>query len=199
MMFRVYGIFALVLVAAVTIAVLLRDKPKDSPATASEGHGQLPSSPHESDQPSKENASQNVKDAITHLRKLVKDDPTNTDTMFELARLLQNSHNPTEALTYYKKGLRIKPDRVDARIDYSLCLFETGRGQDALEQNRIIIRHDPTNAKALYNIGAVHANTGLKDSAEFYWSRLISIHPDDDLAKQARANIGKLHEISSSR
>ena len=192
----IYIAFAVALAVALIIAVMTQHEPGVTPPAPPAEMGKLPVSPSKEEAPSKENASQNIKDATAHLRELVEKDPTNAATMLELARFLQNAHHPGEALAYYEKGLRIDPGNVDARIDYSLCLFETGRGQDALEQNRIVLKHDPGNTKALYNIGAVHANTGLRDSAEFYWKRLISMHPEDTLSEHARASISRLHETS---
>ena len=194
MSIKIYVGLALLLAAGLIIAVMTRENPTDIPAPPHSEMGKLPVSPSEPEAPSKENASQNVKDAIAHLKDLVAKDPTNAATMLELATVLQNAHQPGEALAYYKKGLLIDPNNIDARIDYSLCLFETNHVMDALEQNRIVLQRDPGNPKALYNIGALHANTGLRDSAEMYWKRLIATHPDDTLSRQARASISRLHE-----
>jgi precorrin-6B methylase 2 len=71
--------------------------------------------------------------------------------------------------------------------------------REALEQNRKAAALQPRNLKALYNIGAVYANMGANDSAEVYWSRVISIDADDDMAKQAEANIRKLHGDSQKQ
>jgi len=194
MSIRFYFGLALLLAAGLIIAVLMRENPPDILTPPHTEMGKLPVSPSEPEAPSKENASKNVKDAIAHLKDLVAKDPTNAATMLELATVLQNAHQPGEALDYYKKGLLIEPGNIDARIDYSLCLFETNHVKEALEQNRIVLQRDPGNSKALYNIGALHANTGLRDSAEIYWKRLIATHPDDTLSQQARASISRLHE-----
>jgi tetratricopeptide (TPR) repeat protein len=98
---------------------------------------------------------------------------------------------------FYERGLRTDSLNVNARIDYVLCLFGLGRVDNALSQSREVIRLDPGNPKGLYNIGAIHANGGRRDSAEFYWNRLIQLHPDHEMATQARSSLRRLLEISA--
>jgi len=176
----------IILLAAVAVAVMVRE---ESPRTAQSPTATPP--PSEA-APSKENVSSSVRETITHLRELVKNDPTNTRNILELARMLQNAHNTQEAADYYAKGLALGGGNDSARIDYSLCLFEMGRIKESLEQNRIVLRRNPRNSQALYNIGAIHANTGARDSAEVYWRRLISMHPSNELALRAQRNLESL-------
>jgi len=142
--------------------------------------------------PSKENVSKRVREKIDHLRRVVEKNRDDSRALFELAQLLQDAHNLREASAYYARGLRVDGGNNAARIDYSLCLFEMGWPREALEQNLIVLKRDPTNAQACYNAGAIYANLGVPDSARIYWSRIISSHPDDELAKSARENMKKL-------
>jgi tetratricopeptide (TPR) repeat protein len=194
---RHYIILAAVLVAATVVAVLMRD-PNGSVADQPV-HSDPTGMSDEPGAPSKENANPGVKESIEHLRQVLGSRPEDVTALFELARLLQDSHNPEEALTYYERGLRLRPEDNDARIDYSLCLFTTGRINQSLAENRMVLNLESGNLKALYNIGAIHANTGNLDSAEQYWSRIVTLDPEDDLAEQARTNIKKLHDPSTSR
>jgi tetratricopeptide (TPR) repeat protein len=142
--------------------------------------------------PSKENVSGKLKDEIDHLRALVAKDPKNTRAAFQVAQLLQDSHDSQAASVYYALGLKSAPKDNAARIDYSLCLYQLGKKTEAREQCRIVLRSDPANAPALFNLGAIFANEGGVDSARAYWSKLISRHPNDALAAKAQEHITQL-------
>jgi cytochrome c-type biogenesis protein CcmH/NrfG len=148
--------------------------------------------------PTKENVSQSVKETIDHLRQLVREDPDNTKNLVHLARMLQDAHNIQEAGEYYEKALTIDGDNDSARIDYALCLFEMRKAKEALAQTLAVLRHNPENEQALYNAGAIHANTGRADSAGVYWRKLVSLHPETELARRAKENIGKLKADGAS-
>jgi Flp pilus assembly protein TadD len=148
--------------------------------------------------PSKENVSQTVKEKLDHLRSIVEKDPKNATARIELARLLQDSHNNQEAAKYFAEVLALEPRNVDARIDYSLCLFQLGKQQDAMEQCQQVLKVNASEPRALFNLGAIHANSGRPDSARSYWSKLISRHPGHELSVQAKENLKKLPAPSST-
>lgn len=184
-----YIIIGALLISALVIAVIAqRDRGEVATVPTVDPHTGLSSDPV----PSKENVSESVKLKAGELRHIIERDPDDATRVFELARLLQDSHNMGEAATLYERGLTLRPEDHDARVDYAVCLFESGRKADALVQTRRVLRADPGNAKALYNAGALHGNNGIRDSAQFYWEKLMRMHPDDDLAAQAKANLGRL-------
>ena len=191
---KLYALLALVCVSGIVIVVALHDN--GAPTTVASEEPAIPAPPGV-DAPSKENASTSVKETIGHLREVVSRNPNDAAALLELATLLQNAHAPGEAVAFYERGLRIDSLNIDARIDYALCLFELGRPADALTQSREVVRFDPGNPKGLYNMGAIQANGARSDSAEFYWNRLVELHPDHEMAKQARESLGRLHEISA--
>jgi len=188
---KLYGILIVLLIAGVIIIVSVKESGPPTPPSPHRTDTERPDPTAQA--PSKDNVSTNVRETIQHLRTVVQDEPENASALLELANMLFDAHNAQEAVGYYERGLRINPGNIDARIDYSLCLFQLGRPREALDQNRSVIRLEPGNIKALYNIGAVHANQGAKDSAEYYWSKVIKIDSEDALAKQAATNIGRLH------
>jgi len=141
--------------------------------------------------------SQSVKEKITHLRHIVDKDPRNSRAAFELAQLLQDSHDNREAAKFYARGLESDSLNNAARVDYALCLYEIGNMSDALEQSRIVLRNNPVHAEALFNVGAIFANSANRDSAEIYWSKLISNHPGHELADRAKDNLRLLRGNST--
>lgn len=182
---RTYAMIAVGLAAGLAIAILVRDDPQENTAP--------PASPHAmGGAPGKDNVSRSIRETVAHLKAVVEKNPKDTARMIELARLLHDAHQPGEAAAYYERALAVGEVGDSARIDYSLCLFQIGKVEQALEQNRVVHRRNGRNAQALYNIGAIHANSGRRDSAVVYWQRLTAVAPDDPLAPQARTNLEKL-------
>lgn len=190
MTLRLYGVLALVLVVGIAAAVFLREEPVKKDAAP-------PASPHSDEAPpSRENVSQGVRETIAHLKSVVETDPSDVVSMIRLARMLHDAHNASEAAVYYERAISLDGRNDSLRVDYSLCLFEMGRVQEALQQNMVVYRRDHRNTQALYNLGAIHANTGRKDSAITYWNRLISTAPEDPLADRARQGIRQLGVVA---
>lgn len=145
--------------------------------------------PPDKNTPTKENVSKVVTEKIEHLKSVVARNPDDARTAFELAKMLQDGHNMPEAVKYYEVGLKSDKHNIAARIDYSLCLYQTGKHREAMAQNRAVLRDDPANPQALYNLGAIYANRAQSDSARYYWSKLVTVHPNDELAEKARKNL----------
>jgi len=179
----VIAILVLGAVVAVAAILLLRDVPSKSAVENVATRAPVPSS---------ENVSQSIRDQVTHLRLVVEKDPGNSKALFDLARLLQDSHNAREAAMYYERGLKIDNANSSARIDYALCLSELGKMSEAMAESRLVLRDSPGNPHALFNIGALHANNGANDSAVTYWETLIRLHPEDALAARAGDNLKSL-------
>lgn len=177
----------LLLVAALVVVVLQRT-PEIKPAPAASQSPVSPVNPA----PSKENVGKQVQERIDHLKEVVAKKPSDARSSIELARTLQDGHDLEGALKYYALGLKADPGNLEARVDYSLCLYQSGKEQEAFAQNALVLRQDASNAHALYNLGAIYANRGMNDSAAYYWRSLISSHPRDDLAQKATQNLKQL-------
>jgi cytochrome c-type biogenesis protein CcmH/NrfG len=185
---RIVFVVGLLLVVALTVVVLQRNpEVKPQPLTTSKS----PMSPTNAE-PSKENVSKQVQERINHLKDIVAKQPSDSRSSIELARTLQDGHDMQGALKYYEIGLRADPRNIEARVDYSLCLYQAGKEQEAFVQNAVVLQQDASNVQALYNIGAVYANRGMNDSAAYYWRSLIAAHPNDDLAQKATQNLKQL-------
>jgi len=62
--------------------------------------------------------------------------------------MLQDGHDSPGAMKYYELGLKADPKNIEARVDYSLCLYQTGKLQEAFSQNAIVLKQDASNAHA---------------------------------------------------
>lgn len=142
--------------------------------------------------PSKDNVSKKVEEQIAHLKAVVAKDPSDARSAIDLARTLQDGHDLKDALKYYEIGLKADPGSIEARVDYSFCLYQSGNEQEALAQSIMILHRDAANPHALFNLGSIYANRGQSDSARYYWKSLISAHPQDELAKKASEYVKQL-------
>lgn len=189
---RIVMTTGVVIVGALAVVALQREEPANKAPAAPQLKQATPLSPA----PSKENVSKQVQERIEHLRSVVEKNPSDARSAFELARTLQDGHDLPGALKYFEIGLKADSKDVAARVDYSLCLYLSGKEQEAFKQNTIVLWQDGTNAQALYNIGAIHANRGRPDSAAFYWKRLVAVHPEDELARKAEDNLKQLRDAA---
>lgn len=181
---KVIGSVAILLATGLTVVAIQWESEIKSPRAATIS----PVAP----EPSKENVGKQVQQRIEHLKKVVAKNPLEWNTAFELARMLQDGHDLPGALSYYEVGLKSNPKNVEGRVDYSLCLYQSGKEQESFKQNRMVLLQDESNAHALYNLGAIYGNRGLSDSATYYWGKLITAHPRDDLSKKAKENLKQL-------
>jgi tetratricopeptide (TPR) repeat protein len=139
--------------------------------------------------PTKDNVSKELTAHIKHLKDVVRNNPEESASALQLARLLQDGHDLKGALEYYSIGLKGMPSNNVARIDYALCLYSDGQADEAMKQSRIVSKNEPKNIQACYNIGSLYANRGVKDSAIAYWSKVIEYQPKSDLAKKSKEHI----------
>lgn len=111
--------------------------------------------------------------------------PADRALRLELARLLHDGHRYPEAIAQYQAALRMDPDDAGPYYDLASLYMETdapGAGVTVLEQR---LERAPSDARALYNIGAIRANQGrVGDAARWFRAAAEST---TDVSLQARA------------
>jgi tetratricopeptide (TPR) repeat protein len=75
--------------------------------------------------------------------------------------------------------------------------FQLGDVAGALGNTQAILRSNPTQPDALYNLGAIYGNLGDKQRALEYWNRLLSTSPNSESGKRARQLISQLQKSAS--
>ena len=81
---------------------------------------------------------------------------------------------------------------ADANLELGKVLFQLGDIRGAIEQTEGILKSHPTNADALYNMGAIYANIGNRKRAKEYWSRLAGLNPGSPGAQKAQLMLARL-------
>lgn len=84
-----------------------------------------------------------------------KAEPQNTFLLSQIALIYQGAHQFDRATDYYTKALNIDPKEVNARMQLASCLFYSGEVDEALHQLQMILKSDPKNVNALFNLGVI--------------------------------------------
>ncbi|MFQ5700509.1 MAG: tetratricopeptide repeat protein, partial [Acidobacteriota bacterium] len=120
------------------------------------------------------------------------------EAMDAVARAYADGGFPEEAVAYYRKVLRIKPDRTRTHFDLADLLAGMGKTSEAIEQYRATLALDPNHLASLNNLGYLLARQGRTDQAVVMYRRALSIDSDnvstlDNLAAALRTQ-GKTEE-----
>jgi tetratricopeptide (TPR) repeat protein len=85
----------------------------------------------------------------------------------------------------------------EVKLDLARCLFALQRVDDARSELNSILEEHPQHAGALYNLGAIAANTGDAIEATRLWEELVRVHPEDESAALARNGLATLSRAGS--
>jgi len=106
------------------------------------------------------------------LKKRLAETPRDTTALIRLARLKQDGHQIEEAVTLYRRYLDLHPAGRQAWLDLTRCYGELERWPEALVATQSLLRQYPDDPSALYNLGAIYANTGRSGEARTTWERV---------------------------
>lgn len=142
--------------------------------------------------PGKENVSNEVKHQIEMLKKAVEENPNDTLKMREYADLCAAAHRPEEAVIYYYGILNINPGRTDILNSLAFIYYSKKDYDKASDLTGKILLYEPDNTEAMYNLGAIAATKGDKTEARIKWEELIKKYPDSNESKLAENSLKKL-------
>lgn len=182
---------ALVLVAAVVIVVITQQEEQpQEPMTENgmpPGHppidGEMPGGEGE---PGKMNVRREFLDTLNAVRGRVDSRPeTDTAEVLVLARMLYDSHQIDASIPYFERFVRLAPGHLDSHIDLSVAYFETKQYDQALKMTNTVLKKDPDNTIAMYNLGVINHIQDKPDEAKRIWKKLIEKYPDSPDAQRA--------------
>ena len=131
---------------------------------------------------------------IAWMEQMWKEHPTHAPIALQLGNLYAAQGNHPAAVQYYREFLKLDTSATgwQVRLDVAKSLHAMGKPDAAKSELQWILQREPNHAGALYNMGALEANTGHPARAREYWDRLISAHPQDTLARFARQSLTQL-------
>jgi len=97
---------------------------------------------------------------------------------YNLGLVCLAEHKPKEALSYFRKALKIKPDYVQAMNNAACILVDLGQIDEAIVQFRNILEIRPGDIDARNNYGKVLYRQGKYSEAVEQWRFAIQLKPD---------------------
>lgn len=126
-----------------------------------------------------------LKERITHA-------PGDTTLLNHLAQLLHDAGRYPEAATYYQRYLEGAPGNAQGWLDLANVYAALKDWERAIQASESLLAIDPGHPSAMYNMGAIYANTARHDEAIFWWNQVRDQQRDRALAAQAAQNIQQL-------
>ena len=92
-----------------------------------------------------------------------------------------------EAMTHFRKALRVSPNYADAHYNMGVALATKGRIDDAMTHYRKALEIDANHAETHNDMGVAIANSGRVDEAMIHFRKALEIKPR---LFQAHGNLG---------
>ena len=114
-------------------------------------------------------------------RAVLAKDSTNLMARIELANVLYDTGNWSDAIVHYKSALRLDPNRATTVVDMGVCYYNLGRfaAAESLFQHALVI--DPHQAVALFNLGIIAEAQGRWDEALAQFHRAMQADPPEGM------------------
>lgn len=142
--------------------------------------------------PNADNVDHAVRAEMQRLQRALEAAPEDTSLLVRMARLLHDAHRPAEAVDYYERYLRLNPSDRQGWLDLADCCAATAAWDRARTAMETLLERFPDDPAALYNLGAIHANTGDFDEARAWWTRARNQTADAALARRAAASLEQI-------
>jgi Flp pilus assembly protein TadD len=123
------------------------------------------------------------------MRKRLEKYPSDFVANFNLGGLRQLDNKHQEAVTYFEKALRARPDNPAARNNLATSLIMVNRLGDAVQQLMEVLARDPGYAAARYNLARAQEAEGDLDPAVASYLEYLRQQPAD---AQARVHLSNL-------
>ncbi len=142
--------------------------------------------------PSESNVKKSVFEKMKKMEEAVKNNPNDTLKIKEYAEFMAAAHQPEKAIIYYNKILQKDPKRIDILLDLTSIYFGLKKFSEAEKVTNNILKINPKNSAANYNLGVLKAVEGKKEEARKIWQSVISKYPNTNAARMAKNSLEKL-------
>src|SRR5262249_11854356 len=122
-------------------------------------------------------------------RQAIAKDSTNVDARIELANVLYDTGNWSEAIVHYRAALRMEPNRSTTVVDLGVCYYNLGAfaAAETLFQHALTL--DPHQSVAMFNLGIIAENKGQWDEALTQFHRAMETGPPDAMKQVLEQHI----------
>ncbi|MCE9628332.1 MAG: tetratricopeptide repeat protein [Candidatus Eisenbacteria bacterium] len=124
-------------------------------------------------------------------RKTIERDSTNLMARIELANVLYDTANWSEAIIHYKSAMRLDPMRSTTVVDLGVCYYNLGQFAAAETLFTHALTLDPKQAIALFNLGIVAMSREQMAQATEYFHRALEANPPEEMKNLIMQNLEK--------
>ena len=125
--------------------------------------------------------------------------PGHAPVLLRLAQVEREMGQLAEARKHLEQAIAGNENLTEARIELSRVAYEMGDVTTALEQNRAVLRQDPRQTDALYNLGAISANLGNLEQARKYWKDAVAAGAGTASGRKSAEALRTLDEQARAR
>jgi Flp pilus assembly protein TadD len=93
---------------------------------------------------------------------------------------------------YLRRLTAADDGNLDGHLELGRALYETNDVAGAIAETNRVLKIDPKNVDALYNLGAIYANVNKPELARQYWTQAVASDPQSDSGRNAQAGLRKL-------
>jgi tetratricopeptide (TPR) repeat protein len=109
---------------------------------------------------------------------IVQRDSANVDARNQLADVLYDTGNWSDAIVQYRATVRLDSTRVPAIVDMGVCYFNLSDGAEAERLFKLALVKDPHQVVALFNLGILYeSRKDWKESLRYYHEVMQSNPP----------------------
>ena len=122
-----------------------------------------------------------IDEAEAAYKKVIEIKPKYADAHFNLGVVYLSKNSPVEATRSFQKALSVDPNHVLSMVNLALMLQEskeTSDSNEAVHLYRRVLELDPTNEKALFNLGVIAMDLDQWEEAEKWFQKTVTLHPD---------------------
>jgi Flp pilus assembly protein TadD len=129
---------------------------------------------------------------IATLRENLKQNPKHVPVLLRLAQMSREVGRLNESANYLKDAVAQDPSNRDVRLEFGRILFDTGDVAGATREMEALLKSNPADVDALYNLGAIYGNLDQDDRARGYFEKAVATAPESPSGKLARDALTKL-------
>jgi len=138
------------------------------------------------------------RDTLTMLLKNIEqalvERPTDSMLVIKAANIAYDLQEYETAEKYYRIFLKdIDKTNIPARIDLAYVVFSSGKHDEGISSLKDVLKSDPKNQMAMYNLAFMFDNLGNKDEAKAWITKCRDVDPNSALGQQSSRILESLH------
>jgi cytochrome c-type biogenesis protein CcmH/NrfG len=122
-------------------------------------------------------------------RAVLAKDSTNVEARIELANVLYDTGNWSEAIVHYKSAARLDPNRSTTAVDLGVCYYNLGHFAEAESLFVHALAIDPHQAVAMFNLGIMAESQKRWDDALQRFHTAMEADPPDQMKQVLEQHI----------